>query len=219
MGELTRDLPKPLIKVGSKSLLEHKIDIFPSEVDEVIIVVGHLGNKIREHFGDSYKGRKITFVEQGQALGTAHALFGVRDLITGQFIVMMGDDIYGPQSIQNVMGHSFAISITSSPGFAGIGKIKISEDGYLEDISFSTKDESGVIKVEIGLYSLMPEIFNFPMVKIPGKEEYGLPHTVLAQIKNGTIKLKTTEADYWMKINSPEDLITAARILGTQNNE
>ena len=57
------------------------------------------------------------------------------------------------------------------------------------------------------------------MVKIPGKEEYGLPHTVLAQIKSGTIRLKATEADYWMKINSPEDLVLAENILKMKHNE
>lgn len=218
MGELTRHIPKPLLRVGGKNLLEHKIDVLPSEIDEIIIVVGHLGNKIREYFGNSYKSRKITFVEQGDPLGTAHALFETRDLITGRFLSMMGDDIYGPKSIQNVMEHPFAISTIPSPGFAGIGKVQINEGGYIADILFSNKDEGGMIRIENGLYSLTPDIFNFPMVKIPGKEEYGLPYTILAQIKNGTIKLKTTEADYWIKINSPEDLVTAENILREKND-
>ena len=218
MGELTRHIPKPLLMVGGKNLLEHKIDILPSEIDEIIIVIGHLGNKIREHFGNSYNGRKITFVEQGNPLGTAHALFGTRDLIKGRFLSMMGDDIYGPESIRSVMKHPFAISTIPSPGFAGIGKVEINEDGYLTDILFSNKDEGGLITIENGLYSLTPDVFNFPMVKIPGKEEYGLPHTVLAQIINGTIKLKTTKADYWIKINSPADLVIAENILREKND-
>jgi len=219
MGALTRDIPKPLIKVGGKSLLEHKIDILPSEIDEIIIVVGHLGNKIREYFGNSYKGRKITFINQGKPLGTAHALFEARASIKGKFLSMMGDDIYGPESIRSVMKYPFAISTIESPGFAGIGKVKISEDGYLEDILFSNKDASCLIRIENGLYSLMPDLFNFPLIQIPGKDEYGLPQTVLAQIKNGTIKLKTTEADYWVKINSPEDLLVAENILREKHDE
>ena len=74
MGELTRVLPKPLLEVSGKTLLEHKFDVLPDDVDEIVLVVGYLGNKMRERYGNNYKEKKITYAEQGPMHGTAGAL-------------------------------------------------------------------------------------------------------------------------------------------------
>src|SRR4051812_34627957 len=91
MGELSKQIPKPMIVVAGKTLLQHKIEALPPEVNEIVIIVGHLSGYITSHFGSEYQGRKITFVEQNELLGTAAALFMAKDLVKGRFISMMGD--------------------------------------------------------------------------------------------------------------------------------
>jgi NDP-sugar pyrophosphorylase family protein len=61
---LTDDIPKPLVLVAGKSLLEHIVAALPSAVDELIIVHGYLGEQIKAHCGEFYFGRKVTYVEQ-----------------------------------------------------------------------------------------------------------------------------------------------------------
>ena len=53
MGALTDHTPKPMLEVGKKNLIQHKLEILPDSVTEVILVIGYLGEKIMEFFGDS----------------------------------------------------------------------------------------------------------------------------------------------------------------------
>ena len=62
MGGLTERVPKSLLEVAGKTLLEHKFDILPDDVDEIIIVVGYLGDKIREWYGDGYHSKRIQYL-------------------------------------------------------------------------------------------------------------------------------------------------------------
>ena len=64
MRPLTLELPKPLIKVAGKPILEHILDALPPEIDEVILVVGYKADMVKQHFGDSYHGRHIRYVYQ-----------------------------------------------------------------------------------------------------------------------------------------------------------
>ena len=57
MLPLTVNAPKPMQEVLGKNLLELKIEALPDEVDEVIMVIGYLGNMIRDFFGDEYGGK------------------------------------------------------------------------------------------------------------------------------------------------------------------
>ena len=89
MGGLTDTVPKPLLLVAGKSLLAHKLDALPSEVHEVIFVIGYQGQMIREEFGSEYGGRRVQYVEQEELNGTMGAVSLAKPLITGRFIVIL----------------------------------------------------------------------------------------------------------------------------------
>ena len=59
MEELTTRVPKPMLDVAGKPLLEYKLEALPDEIDEIVIVTGYLGDFIKRHFGSSYIGKKI----------------------------------------------------------------------------------------------------------------------------------------------------------------
>ena len=76
ISSITNDeIPKPMLKIGDKTILEHQIECLKkSNVDEIIIVIGHLGEKIKTYFGDGSKlGVKISYYEEdpNKPLGTA----------------------------------------------------------------------------------------------------------------------------------------------------
>ena len=64
MGVLTDSMPKPMLTVLGKTLLEHKFDILPSEVDEIILIVGNMGGLIQKHFVDFIKLNKVFSFKQ-----------------------------------------------------------------------------------------------------------------------------------------------------------
>ena len=71
-----KDIPKPMVKIGDKPLLEHQIDLAKRYgVDEVFILLGHLASVIEEYFEDGSKfGVKIHHVVESYPLGTAGSL-------------------------------------------------------------------------------------------------------------------------------------------------
>lgn len=85
MGTLTDSTPKVLLEVAGKTLLEHKLGILPMDIDEVILVVGHLGEMVRRHIGSQFNGRTIRYVEQPAPLGTADALWRAKHMLSGKF--------------------------------------------------------------------------------------------------------------------------------------
>jgi len=134
MGELTKDTPKPMLKVGDKNLLELKLEILPESVDEVIFIVGYFNEKIREFFGDEYRGKKIRYVEQANPVGgTADALWTAKDSLKDKFLVMMGDDLYSRADIEACMQYEWSLLIDKVHGTRKTGKAVI-EDGIIKDI-------------------------------------------------------------------------------------
>ena len=100
MGMLTKNIPKPMLKVAGKTLLEHKFDILPESIDEIIMVIGYLGEVIRDTYGNEYKGKKITYVLQDKMHGTGGAVWLCRDLIADKFLVLNGDDMYAKEDLE-----------------------------------------------------------------------------------------------------------------------
>ena len=77
--------PKPMLPIVNRPILEHQVEQMKSVgITEIVIVVGHLQEMIREHFGDGSRfGIQIRYVEQKQALGIAHAAMQLERYITG----------------------------------------------------------------------------------------------------------------------------------------
>src|SRR3989344_405602 len=94
MGALTRNTPKPLLKIQDRTLLEHNLTAMPDEIDEVVLVVGYLDDQIRNFVGKEFLGKKITYVHQEKLRGTGHALSMCKGVLQDRFLVMNGDDLY-----------------------------------------------------------------------------------------------------------------------------
>ncbi|MEZ0369151.1 MAG: HAD-IIIA family hydrolase [Candidatus Sericytochromatia bacterium] len=93
LGDLTREIPKPLIEVDGRPVLFHQLDLLArSGVQEVWILSGHLGDQIAERCGDgSAWGMQIRHLREPAPLGTAGALIQLRGLIEKDFLTLSGD--------------------------------------------------------------------------------------------------------------------------------
>ncbi len=214
MGALTEKLPKPMLEVNGKTLLEHKFDALPASVNEIIIVTGYLGNTIREKFGDAYRGMKMTYVEQTNIVGgTADALWQAKDFLAGKFLVMMGDDIYAREDIEAVAAHEWALLIQRVPDTAVGGKVISDTEGRIIDII--EENSGGEGGVSANLFALDTRLFDYPQVpKASGSSEMGLPQTALAASQASGIPFNVVEATNWIQITNPDDLALASQRLG-----
>ncbi|PUZ21205.1 Nucleotidyl transferase [Chitinophaga costaii] len=90
---LTKDCPKPLLKVGGKPIIEHNIDrLVNFGIDRIIISVRYLGDQIKKYFNDgSLKGVHIEYVEENIPLGTFGSLSLIPSFNTEHILLMNSD--------------------------------------------------------------------------------------------------------------------------------
>jgi MurNAc alpha-1-phosphate uridylyltransferase len=94
---LTDSTPKPLLKVGAHSLIEHHLHkLAQASINEVVINTAWLGEKIQRHLGDGEKyGLTIHYSDEGeQALETAGGIIKALPLLGDQPFLIINGDIY-----------------------------------------------------------------------------------------------------------------------------
>lgn len=95
MEELTRNkIPKPMLLLNGKPMIEWQIEnIKKYGVSEFVIIVGHLGDKIKEYFGDGdWLGIQIRYIEEKEPLGSGGALYFLKSILhTSDFLLIFGD--------------------------------------------------------------------------------------------------------------------------------
>lgn len=209
---LTENIPKPLVIVAGKPLLEHIVDALPSAVKELIIVTGYLEDKIKEHCGAEYKGRKVTYVTQEEQKGTGHALWLCKDHIKGRFLFMFADDLHGVQDIARATSYtrSMLTLTTNTPERFGI--VVRHPDGTLaEMIEKPTHPPSNMAST--GVFVLDEHIFKFePKVQMNG-EFY---HTDMVREYAKEYPIAVVEQQVWIPIGYPEDVERAEKILAVR---
>ncbi len=213
MGVLTESRPKPLLEVAGKSLLEQELDILPNSIDEVVIVVGYLGNLIRERLGNEYNGKKLLYVEQEVLDGTAGALWRAAPLLKDRFMVLMSDDMYSKDDANRCLTKAdWVMQVHEAPIVSG-GRIILLEDGTIDRIDEGSHGgKPGIIGTS--MYVLDTRLFQCPMVpKSEGSNEFGLPQTVLAASKVSGIPITLEPATFWFQISDPEDLQKAEEVV------
>lgn len=104
ISSVARDIPKPMIRIQDKPVLEHEIACLKNQgFTDIIITVSHLGNIIMDYFGDGSKcspvtgepfGVNIEYYFEQEPLGNAGALFKLKDKLTEDFLLLNADAIF-----------------------------------------------------------------------------------------------------------------------------
>ncbi len=95
ISSLRADIPKPMIPICGKPILEHQIIWLKEQgYTDIILIIGHLGDCIRTYFGDGTQfGVRITYIVEDMPLGTAGALYYLKSEINEDFLLINGDII------------------------------------------------------------------------------------------------------------------------------
>ncbi|MFH1224525.1 MAG: sugar phosphate nucleotidyltransferase [Candidatus Diapherotrites archaeon] len=89
---LTEKIPKVMVKVKGKPLLEHVLArLAEAGIGGFEIVVGYRREEIEKHFGKSFAGVPVNYLFQAEQLGTAHAIALARGRVKGNFLVVNAD--------------------------------------------------------------------------------------------------------------------------------
>jgi NDP-sugar pyrophosphorylase family protein len=212
MQPLTLTTPKPMLKVLGKPLLEHIIDSLPKEISEIILVVGYKKEQIKEYFKDNFRGRTISYIDQAEALGTAHALHLCRPYLKEgeRFMLMFADDLHSPEALKRLLKHDLAVLVTHHEDPSRFGTVLTDKDGRV--IHTEEKPEKPKTDmVVVGVYVLDTRFFTYEMELDERTGEYFIPPIVNRMIKDH--KMFVEETDFWHPIGYPEDITTAEEVL------
>jgi dTDP-glucose pyrophosphorylase len=102
---LSGSKPKPVLPVGNRPLLAHQLGLVRScGITRVFIVIGHLGYEVVSALGDgSDYGVHITYVEQPDTIGIAHALGTLEPHIHAPFLLLLGDIYFVTDQLRPVV--------------------------------------------------------------------------------------------------------------------
>lgn len=96
VASVDSSIPKPLLPVAGKPVLQHQIECLKRQgVERITLTIGYLGSLIREYFGDGGRfGVKIDYIEEDVPLGTAGALYYLKNSVHDDFFLINGDLIF-----------------------------------------------------------------------------------------------------------------------------
>ncbi len=96
IARIAGDIPKPMMQICGKPILQHQIECLRGQdIRDIILVIGYLGNVIKDYFGDGKRfDVNITYIEEKEPLGTAGALYYLKGCIEEDFILLNGDIIF-----------------------------------------------------------------------------------------------------------------------------
>lgn len=210
MRPLTLTKPKPMLEVAGKPILHHIIDSLPREVNELVLVVGYLKDRIKNYFGNAFGRFNIHYVEQNEKLGNGHALFLCKDVLQNErFLVLFADDLQSPEALQNLLNHQLAIMVKGVEDPRRFGVVQTDTNNHVTRI-IEKPENPPTNLAATGVYVLDSRIFSYPLIQHPNGEHY-LTDVVTQMVKDYPMKAVTTS--FWVPIGYPEDLKKAEEIL------
>lgn len=165
---LTYELPKSLIPIGGKPLVEYTVEMLKkAEIRNIVFAIGHLGEKIREYFGDGSKfGVKISYSEESKKLGTAGSLRNAAMGINGTFLAVHGDVLTEINISDLLQFHkeqetTATMALTTTDERESHGNVRVRGTKILEFIEKPTKGKEFSYHVNAGIYVFEPSILSY----------------------------------------------------------
>lgn len=96
ISSIANDIPKPMIDICGKPLLEHQIDCLKKQgIKDITITVGHLGHVIQDYFGDGQAlEANLEYIVENEPLGTGGALYYLKDCTEKTILLINGDILF-----------------------------------------------------------------------------------------------------------------------------
>ncbi len=214
--------PKPLIPVAGKPIISHIIDQFLRVgIDDFVIIIGYLGDKIRQYVKETYPNLKVEFVYQEKRLGLGHAIWTASKAFGGadELIVALGDTILDLdyQAFLEVKGSCVGVSVVKTPSDFGI--VEVGSNGYIaKAVEKPTVPTSNLAIVGIYKLTNIPRLTKALHQLIEEAEgegvEFHLTDALMTMIREGE-KISIFQVNKWFDCGKRDVLLeTNATLLG-----
>jgi len=214
----TEIIPKPLLPIGEKAVLEIQIEHLKAHgVDEVILATNYKSDYIEKFFGDGSRyGVRLTISKEKEPLGTAGPLSLVKDRLDEPFIVMNGDVL---SAINFTQFYEFS---AQSDSLLSIAIKKVVTPFAFGDIFFEGDFVTGIEEkpdlvnyILAGIYIMQPGIFEL----IPDGEYFGMDTLIRMMLERKMAVRKYEMTEYWLDIGRVDDFERAQELYAEKPTE
>ena len=215
MRELTNEIPKPMIEVRGKPVLQHIVEgLRDAAVRKFLIIVGYHADTVRNFFGD---GRRhdvtIQYATQTVQDGTGRVVNLARDF-TGRspFVLSYGDILISPENYERIVDLSddveAIITVTRGEDVSKGGAVFVNEQMELVDLREKPKPgEPTSPWYNAGLYAFRPSLFEFiEKLKPSPRGEYELTDAIRDLAHSGKKVHALELTGEWADVRDPEIL-------------
>ena len=210
---LTEDKPKAMVEVDGRPILSDCLDnLIDLGVDELLIVVGYMAERIVAHYGDEYRGVPITYCHQREPLGLAHALLTVEEHVDDDFVLMLGDNVFRA-NLDDVVKRqrekradaAFLVEEVPWEEASRYGVCNTNDYGEITEV-LEKPDDPPTNLVMTGFYTFSPAIFHAcHLVQPSDRGEYELPDAIDLLIQTGRT-IDAIRMEGWrVDVGYPED--------------
>ena len=215
---LNPKVPKPMIRMEGMPILEHQLSVLRRQgFTDVVLTVGYLGQNIQDYFGDGSKvspvtgqpfGVSIQYVEEYEPLGTAGALYYLRDKLTEDFLLLNGDIIFDVDIHRFLAYHKKKggmATIFTHPNDHPYDSGLICADGNQRVTNWLNKEEPRIWyknRVNAGLHILSADILKKPVFQTLHKVD--LDRDVLKPLVEGGELVAYDSPEYVKDMGTPE---------------
>jgi NDP-sugar pyrophosphorylase family protein len=206
----TEVIPKPLLPIGEKAVLEIQIEHLKKHgFDEIYLATNYKSDYIEKFFGDGSRyGVKLTISREEMQLGTAGPVTLLKSELHEPFVVMNGDIL---SNMNFTDFYNFAIKRKALLSVAikkiimpyAFGNIFFHDD-YVKGI----EEKPDIITYALaGIYIMNPEILRF----IPENEYFGMDSLIKKMLAEQSPISKYELTDYWLDIGRMDDYENAQK--------
>lgn len=217
---LTHTRPKPLLRVGNRTVLDRVLDqLGEAGVNEIIGITGHLAGSIEEHLAIEHPDLRFTGVEQVEQLGTADAIRLAEPYVDGPVLIVFVDTLFDADLslIARRPDADGIIWAKEVEDYQRFGVIVRDDEGYMERIVEKPTEPISRL-ANIGVYYIrdherMFDGIRHVMAQPPKLGEYFLTDAFQYMIDRGS-RILTAEVREWWDCGKPDTLLdTNARVL------
>lgn len=217
---LTHMGPKQLIPVANKPVLFYAIeDLKAAGITDIGIVLGlNMPEKIRAAIGDGSRfGVNVTYIEQGEPKGIAHAVGCAYDFMNGEpFLVYLGDNILKGQIksfvdkfLNSDSEAGILLSKVKDPQRFGVAEVKEGEVVSLEEKPKAPKSDLALV----GIYLFRTSIFDvIKTLKPSWRNELEITEALQKLLVEGKVRADVVEG-WWKDTGKPEDILEANHLV------
>lgn len=219
--------PKPLIPVAGKPLIASIIDQLVSDggITEFILVIGYLGDKMRNYIENRYPHLDVTFVYQEARLGLGHAMYMAISAFedSEEILIVLGDTIFEGNLKSLLKQPNSCLGVKKVDDPREFGVVEIGDNGYISRVVEKPRIPKSNMAL-VGLYKIsdvgvLVEALKYIIANnILTIDEYQLSDALMRMVEMG-VQFTIFEVDNWYDCGKKDILLdTNAMLLKRQGN-